>query len=118
MAKRHNWVTGPNHKVVDREADRLAQGFICGCNHLTPAAEAELDELFAEMNRNAPEANEQTVCEPDKDVLDAMENPVELELEPPTEAYEYDRRTLNRMKETHQAERNDMILEARAAFEA
>lgn len=89
--KHHNWVTGPNHKVVDRKADRLAVSYICGCNHLTPAAEDELDALFAEMERNAPNSGE-TVCEPDQDVLAAMEALPELELEPPPEAYEYDKR--------------------------
>jgi len=93
MAKHHNWVTGPNHKVVDLVADRMAVDFICGCNHLTPAAEAELDNLFAEMNRNTPETEAVMVCEPNLEVLAALETPEDdwmESIEPPAEAFEYE----------------------------
>jgi len=92
MAKKHNWVTGPNNKVVDRNANRLALQFICGCNHLTPAAEEELDNL---LNQIAPKVSksEQTVCEPDMEVLasfEANENDWLDVVEPGAEAFEYD----------------------------
>lgn len=92
MAKKYNIVTGPNHKVVDQKIDQIASNFICGCNHLTPATEAELDNLFAEMNRNTPEKNSDTVCEPDIAVIEALETPLDdfLDVEPPPAAYEYD----------------------------
>ncbi len=112
MAKRHNWVTGPNHKVVDRKANRIATAFIDSCGHLTPAKQAELDALLAEIA--VPERLADGVCEPDQDVLDAMEAAPELELEPPPEAYEYD----NNASETDETDPEMEILKARSAFEA
>lgn len=96
MAKHHNWVTGPNHKVVDRVANRMTADFIGSCNHLTPAAEAQLDNLFAAMNRNAPEKDaDNMVCEPDPEVLATLETPDDDDwldnLEPPPEAFEYEK---------------------------
>jgi len=72
MAKTYNVVTGPRYKYVEPRANRMASSFLDGCNHLTPATEAELDNLFIAMNRNAPEA-EAGVCEPDPEVLAAFE---------------------------------------------
>jgi len=40
-----------NHKYVDPQIDRLACSFVCGCNQLTPAREAELDQVFATMRK-------------------------------------------------------------------
>ena len=96
MAKHHNWVTGPKHKVVDIVANRMAVNFICGCNHLTPAAEAQLDNLFAAMNRNAPEKDaDNMVCESDPEFLATLETPDDDywmdDLEPPAEAFEYEK---------------------------
>lgn len=44
--KKHNWVTGPNNKVVKADDDRATKLAICSCNHLTPASEAALDNLL------------------------------------------------------------------------
>lgn len=97
MTKHHNWVTGPNHKVVDTETDTLARTFIDECIHLTPAIEARLDHMFAEMERNAPEKDlgtfPQRVCKPNEDILAILEAPPEADwdtVEPPPEAYQYD----------------------------
>lgn len=43
-AKRHNWVT--NARFVDPDTNRIATRFIDACVHLTPAREAELDNLL------------------------------------------------------------------------
>ncbi len=44
--KKHNWVTGPNNKIVQADEDRATMLGICSCNHLTPASEAALDNLL------------------------------------------------------------------------
>lgn len=101
MAKMHNWTTGPNNKIVDRGIDRAAVSFICSCNHLTPAEDARMDNLLASMTTETPK--DQTVCEPNADILAALEAPSEPDWrneEPPLEAFEYD---------------NEIILKARAA---
>lgn len=92
MAKTYNIVTGPNHKVVNKVADRLARDFIDNCGHLTPAKQVELDNLLkACEERNAPESAANEVCEPNAEVLAMMEAPEMPELEPPPEAFEYER---------------------------
>ena len=39
--KRHNWI---NPVVVDDKVNNAAMAAICGCHHLTPAVDAEMDE--------------------------------------------------------------------------
>ena len=68
MTKTYNIVTGLKYKHVEPVANRMAADFIGGCNHLTPAKEAELDNLFLAL----PETNADTVCEPDLEVLEAL----------------------------------------------
>ena len=62
----HNWTT--NRKAIDREADRLARAFICGANHLTPAVEAELDNLLKALPKPEHERIEDT-NEPDPEII-------------------------------------------------
>lgn len=75
--KKHNWVTGPNHPVVDRSTHLLAAEKIGHCNHLTPATEAEIDNLLIEhAARNHPEVvSDADVNEPDPEVVAAMMAP-------------------------------------------
>jgi hypothetical protein len=42
--KRHNWVT--NSTIVDKDVDATARTFVGWCGHLTPARDAELDNLI------------------------------------------------------------------------
>ncbi len=134
MAKHHNWTTGPNQKSVDVTTDRMATAFIDRCAHLTPVAEAELDNLLvAEVaQRNVPDPDDATmVCEPDPEVIKAMAASLEpdwRDAEPGPEAYEYDGcphgfpgpRHLDPEPETEydQEARNNDMLKARAAFES
>jgi len=77
MAKQHNWTT--KGKDVDATENRQTLDSICCTNHLTPASEAEMDNLLhpgsvkvptrAEtIKRNSPgfvDPNEEFVPEPD-----------------------------------------------------
>ena len=42
----YNCPTAPKNKVVTDEAEQAIRAGICNCNHLTPASEAELDNLI------------------------------------------------------------------------
>lgn len=94
MAKTHNWTT--SGKTVNSEAHRLTLDFLNGCNHLTPAAEAELDNLLAELERNHPDEGPGVICEPDAEIVEMMEKGPDPDwwetAEPPAEAYEYESR--------------------------
>ena len=66
MAKHHNWVTGPNHKVVSRRVNSLARDFISHSGLYTPVVEAELDRLLGLGSLNSE-------GEPDLEVLGTLE---------------------------------------------
>lgn len=94
MTKKHNWVTSPKDKYVEHGAHRLAAAFICNCSHLTPAKEAELDNLLSQLAIPEHERVAET-CEPDADILAALEElPADryawMDEEPPAEAFEFD----------------------------
>jgi len=63
--KRHNWVT--NSTIVDDETNKTAARFIDSCVHLTPAREAELDNLIGV-------GTDKTDHEPDPEIVGAMED--------------------------------------------
>lgn len=68
--KRHNWTT--NSTIAEDEIHKLAQALIDGCHHLTPATEAEIDNL---LTLRTSEATYDTDHEPDPEVLAAMKEP-------------------------------------------
>lgn len=92
MAKTYHVPTSPANKVVDVDIDRAAVAFIDRCDHLTAAAEIDLDNLLERMR---PKPSDQEVCEPDPDIIAALEATPQdwMDAEPPAEAYEYDRKT-------------------------
>lgn len=55
--KKHNWLAGPNNKVVMFDDDHAAYLAICGCRHLTPAVEAEMDKMLG-VNVSVPSREE------------------------------------------------------------
>lgn len=108
MTKHYNWTTGPNHKYVDEETNRVATAFIDQCTHLTPEKTAELDNLLAEadLRRNVPKSDDATtVCEPDPEVIkaaEALSEPDWMNAEPDDDAYEHDN-ALERLRENERA---------------
>lgn len=91
MSKHHNWPTGKDNPLYDLDVDRAARLFLANCGHLTPVKQDELDTMLADM---APPQNvAPETCEPDKDVLAALNAPPEPrweDEEPSSEAYEFD----------------------------
>lgn len=77
MAKKHNWTTGPNNKVVDRDTEKAALRFLNNCGHLTPKKMAELDNLLSAMKRKPKTEDANTVCEPNPVVIAVLEEPPE-----------------------------------------
>ncbi len=87
--KRHNWTT--NQKDVDSQVSQDQMFRVCSCNHLTPAAEAQMDNLIASddetvarftdavVTKNLPTADEVEKVPaswdagPSKQALDAIE---------------------------------------------
>lgn len=65
--KRHNWTTNTN--VADDRTHNLARILIDGCQHLTPAREAEIDARLAHLTEPS---TDETEHEPDTKVLAAM----------------------------------------------
>ncbi len=84
-------VKGVNHKYVDAAVSQSQLLLVCGCNHLTPAAEAVMDNLIASddvtvarytaavVTKNLPTADEVEKVPaswdagPSKQALDAIE---------------------------------------------
>ena len=107
MTKKHNWVTGPNHKVVEADHAAAMRASICACNHLTPATEAEMENLITPGSVRVPTRaevitrNEPGYIDPPRG-LETVETPVkdwgvDLDvIEPPEDAYEYDRTRVTR----------------------
>lgn len=68
-SKAHNWPTG---KTIEKDADEVARRFIASCDHLTPAREAELDNLLWAMPKPEHEPKTDT---PNAEVLAQLNAP-------------------------------------------
>lgn len=94
MSKPYHWPTGPNVKYVDVKTDRAATAFIDSCTHLTPEKTDKLDNLLqAEAAGREDQNPDKTVCEPDPEVIEAVEAPPKpswMDAEPDKGAYEHD----------------------------
>ncbi|MHA2279709.1 MAG: hypothetical protein ACXAC5_02280 [Promethearchaeota archaeon] len=84
-SKAYNW---PTRKTIERDADELARRFIASCNHLTPAKQAELDNLLRAMPKPEREHKSESESEPETET-DTPDPKVLDQLNAPDNAYSW-----------------------------